>query len=207
MSRTLPRLRFGQIGTGGVADELIGPGLASGALSGMAGDATYQGFNMAFGNQNDFDPLETAEAGVIGGALGGLTDGANDAKAAGEAPTKGKTPCPARGSANPKTKAAAMRGTSLHSDKPGNLPEQLRQKFPDTQFQFTKPGQPGQDVQVTGGTHPSDYQGSDWPPGVDFGDLKPDTDSGVKTFNSDQANKWNSPTQMLPYGPVTGRLK
>ena len=114
---------------------------------------------------------------------------------------------PAKGSANPATRAAAARGSRLHSDKPGNLPDQLRARFPDTEFEFNPPGQPGQDVRVAGGKPPSDYPGSTWRPGVEFGDFKPATASGVRTFKRDQRTKWAEPTQMLPYNPASGTLK
>jgi hypothetical protein len=112
-----------------------------------------------------------------------------------------------KGSANENTKNAASRGTSRHSDKPGNLPDQLRDKYPDTNLEFTKPGVKGQDVKVVGGKHPSEYPDSEWSPGADHGDFKPDTPGGAKTFNHDQKNKWTEPTQKVPYDPTTGKLK
>lgn len=108
---------------------------------------------------------------------------------------------------NPAVQKAANRGSSLHADKPGNLPDQLRKKYPETEFEFTKPGVAGQDVKVKGGKHPSDYEGSTWPKGVDRGDFKPDTPGGKKTFKSDQKNKWPEDTQMLPYDPKAGSLR
>ena len=89
----------------------------------------------------------------------------------------------------------------------GLLPDQLRKRYPDTEFEFTKPGESGQDVKVTGGRHPSDYPGSDWPKSVDRGDFKPDTSGGRKTFRSDQRNKWSEPTHNIPYDPASGTLK
>jgi hypothetical protein len=112
-----------------------------------------------------------------------------------------------KGGANPNVKKAAARGSTLHSDKQGNLPDQLRQKYPETQFEFTKPGTKGQDVKVTGGKHPSEYEGSTWKQGVNYGDFKPDTSSGHATFKSDQKKKWPEETQILPYDPKTGKLK
>jgi hypothetical protein len=112
-----------------------------------------------------------------------------------------------KGSANPVTRAAAGRGSTLHADKPGHLPDQLRARYPNTQFVFKKSGVAGQDVQVVGGTHPSAYPGSSWPAGVDFADFKPNTTSGARTFRSDQANKWSQPTHMLPYSQGTGTLQ
>ncbi len=111
-----------------------------------------------------------------------------------------------KGSNNPTTQAAATKGSTLHSDKPGNLPDQLREKYPDTDFDFTKPGQKGQDVKVVGGTHPSEYPESAWDAGKNHGDFKPDSPGGRKTFKQDQKNKWPEPTQMLPYNSKTGGL-
>jgi RHS repeat-associated protein len=109
-----------------------------------------------------------------------------------------------KGSLNAATKKAASCGSKLHADRPGNLPGQLRNKYPETQFKFTPPGVAGPDVQVTGGMHPS-FLG-DWPEGVDFGDFKPDTAGGLRTFNSDSQNKWNVPVTMITYDPATGTL-
>lgn len=114
---------------------------------------------------------------------------------------------PLRGSANPRTRQASLRGTSLHADQPGNLPDQLRARYPETVFEFTRPGQSGQDVRVVGGRHPSEYAGSDWPSNVNHGDFKPDTAGGLRTFRSDQRSKWAEPTKMLPYDPKSGELK
>ncbi|WP_152622354.1 hypothetical protein [Archangium violaceum] len=112
-----------------------------------------------------------------------------------------------KGGANPAVQRAANRGSTLHSDKPGHLPEQLRQKYPETEFKFNKPGQKGQDVSVQGGKHPSKYSDSKWKEDADHGDFKPDTSTGKKTFESDQKKKWKEETQMLPYDPKTGNLK
>lgn len=121
--------------------------------------------------------------------------------------TSGGTSPKTKGGANPAVKKAAARGSTLHSDKPGHLPDQLREKYPETQFEFTKPGVKGQDVKVTGGKHPSEYEGSTWKQGVNYGDFKPDTSSGHATFKSDQKKKWPEETQILPYDPKTGKLK
>ena len=112
-----------------------------------------------------------------------------------------------KGSANPVTRAAASRGSTLHSDKPGMLPDQLRAQYPSTTVEFTKPGVAGQDVKVVGGDHPSTYGTSSWPKDVNYGDFKPGTDGGAKTFKYDQKYKWDDPTHYLPYDPVTGKLK
>ena len=120
--------------------------------------------------------------------------------------SKSATSTASRGGANPKTQKAAARGSKLHSDKPGHLPDQLRARYPNTDFEFTKPGVAGQDVHVTGGQHPSSYTGSKWPQGVDYADFKPDTPGGRKTFSRDQRLKWKQPTFMLPYDPRSGTL-
>jgi nucleoid-associated protein YgaU len=112
-----------------------------------------------------------------------------------------------KGGNNPAVQAAASRGSTLHSDKPGNLPDQLRAMYPNTVFGFTKPGVAGQDVQVVSGTHPSQYPGATWPTGVVHADFKPGTPSGARTFAADQRLKWSQPTYMLPYDPKTGLLK
>jgi len=83
------------------------------------------------------------------------------------------------------------------------LPEQLREQMPDTEFEIQRTGQ---DVKVVGGTHPSKYPGASWPADVDFGDFKPDTKGGKKTFKADQKHKWEEKTHMLPYDPKTGTL-
>ncbi len=135
------------------------------------------------------------------GSLGGLAGSHIAFASAGDV-----APSSARGGANPAVQKAASRGSTLHSDKPGHLPDQLRQRYPDTQFEFTKPGQVGQDVRVVGGKHPSEYPGSNWPKGVDRADFKPNTPGGNRTFQSDQRNKWPDPTHMLPYDPQSGQL-
>jgi hypothetical protein len=124
-----------------------------------------------------------------------------------EMPAPGESSQRTAGSANPATQRAAIRGSKLHSDQPGNLPDQLRKAYPKTQFKFKKPGEAGQDVEVVGGAHPSDYPQSSWPTGVNYADFKPDTLGGRKTFNYDQRNKWSEKTYMLRYDPETGQLK
>ena len=111
-----------------------------------------------------------------------------------------------KGSANPATRAAAIRGSALHADRPGMLPDQLRTRYPNTQFEFTKSGVAGQDVRIVGGDHPSIDGSSSWPEGVNYGDFKPGTPEGIKTFKYDQKYKWSEPTHYLPYDPITGIL-
>ena len=96
-----------------------------------------------------------------------------------------------RGSQNPAVREAANTGSTLHSDKPGLLPDQLRARFPNSEFEFHSVGQ---DVEFINGVHPSAYEGSSWPEGVNFADFKPDTPSGRSTFNYDQKYKWAEPT-------------
>ena len=119
----------------------------------------------------------------------------------------GGAPSAPKGSANPAVRKAAGQGSRLHSDKPGHLPDQLRQKYPETEFEFTPSGTAGQDVKVVGGKHPSEYPGSNWPKGVDHGDFKPDSAGGRRTFRSDQQKKWAEPTHQLPYDPNSGDLR
>ena len=116
-------------------------------------------------------------------------------------------PSAPRGANNANTAAASARGSTLHSDRPGHLLDQLRALYPNTTFEFTKPGVAGQDVRVISGPHPSTYPGSSWPGGIDFADFKPGTPSGQRTFDRDQRVKWPQPTYMLPYDPTTGLLK
>ena len=111
-----------------------------------------------------------------------------------------------KGSNNPKTSAAAGAGSRAHADQPGRLPDQLRERYPETQFKFAKPGEVGQDVTVIGGKHPSEYPGSTWPKGVNHGDFKPNSATGDRTFRSDQRNKWPDPTHKLPYDRSSGTL-
>ncbi|MDZ4289277.1 MAG: hypothetical protein U0984_15030 [Prosthecobacter sp.] len=114
---------------------------------------------------------------------------------------------PPTGSNNPNTRKASLRGTELHQDRPGNLPDQLRQMYPQTKMEFTPQGKPGQDVKVVGGDHPATYPGSTWLPKIDYADFKPGTPSGRRTFVQDQNNKWKQPTMMIPYDPGSGAIQ
>ncbi len=71
--------------TGGAADALlVGGGLMTagslstavtvGALSGLGGDAAYQGTRMALGDQQRFSGTELAVSGAVGGVLGGAAN-------------------------------------------------------------------------------------------------------------------------------------
>ena len=137
-----------------------------------------------------------AGATVVGSGIY-LNDATKKGTSSGEKP---------KGSNNPKVKKAAASGSKAHSDKPGNLPDQLRKKYPETEFKFKKPGEAGQDVEVVGGKHPSEYPGSNWPKDAAHGDFKPNTAGGKKTFISDQKNKWGQKTVMIPYNPGDGSL-
>ena len=68
----------------------------------------------------------------------------------------------------------AQRGNEFHYDLENGGPAQLREMYPQTDFDFKPRGVAGPDVEVTGGVHPSNYPGSTWYPGSDFGDFKPD---------------------------------
>jgi hypothetical protein len=101
-------------------------------------------------------------------------------------------------------------GNQVHYDELNGstgqeLPTKLSECYPDTEFEFAGRGERGPDVTVTGGTHPSEYPGSTWDPDNDFGDFKPDTSSGAKTFDSDiGSGKLPPNTEFLPYDPETG---
>jgi hypothetical protein len=153
-------------------------------------------------------------SGFLGGVIGRQTQ-AGISSAMGRGPGGGRgplvVPAPSsatpRGSNNPNTKRWSAKGTKVHTDLPGHLPDQLRDRYDQTSMEFKKPGQPGQDVRVIGGKHPSEYPGSTWPAGVDHADFKPDTRGGQKTFRQDQKHKWKEPTHMLPYDPQTEKLR
>ncbi len=86
-------------------------------------------------------------------------------------------------------------------------PSQLSAMFPDTEFAFARRGQSGPDVTVTGGTHPSEYPNSIWSSESNFGDFKPNTESGARTFRRDiSSGKLPKDTIMIPYDPSTGRV-
>jgi hypothetical protein len=183
----------GLVGAGvgvGTGIALAGLAIAGAALSG-GGMALAAGGSIAGGAAIS----AVAQSGVAVGSLA-AGSGVNYAQGNGAQ----------RGGANPDVQKAASRGSTLHSDKPGNLPDQLRQRYPETEFEFKKPGQAGQDVEVVGGKHPSQYPASDWPEGVNHADFKPNTPGGKQTFQSDQRNKWPDPTHMLPYDPKSGKL-
>lgn len=103
-------------------------------------------------------------------------------------------------------------GNTVHYDvnnggKGEELPSKLRQQYPDTEFRFSLRGQKGADVEWLRGKHPSEYEGSTWPKGYDYGDFKPNTKSGWNQFQKDVLKgKLPSNTRILPYDPATGDL-
>ncbi len=117
----------------------------------------------------------------------------------------------ARGCRNAKVRGAVNRGNQVHYDQLNGatgqqLPSALKQKYPDTEFDFKRRGQPGPDATVKGGTHPSQYPGSSWNPGNNFGDFKPDTQSGGSKFRGEiKSGKLPRNTEMLPYNPQNGK--
>jgi RHS repeat-associated protein len=186
-------------------------GVVSGtAAVGFGGSAMgwLSGLTMSWvgGREVVFGAAEGDEGRMVEGAVIGLSGWGMVGEGLGSGP-RAQPPAAGKGGANPATRAAASRGSTLHADKSGHLPDQLRARYPDTQFEFTKPGIAGQDVRVVSGTHPSEYPGSTWPAGVNHADFKPGTPTGVRTFARDQATKWSETTQMLTYDPSTGLLQ
>ena len=103
----------------------------------------------------------------------------------------------------------AQKGNNLHYDSlnggtGSGLPTELQNMYPKTKFDFARRGQPGADVAVTGGVHPSDtsvYPNTKWPAGYDQGDFKPNTPRGRREFRHDR-NKGKyggNPTVMIAY--------
>lgn len=138
----------------------------------------------------------------------GSDGGGNTSGGTGAAPNPKKP----KGTKNPETKKAQNMGNKVHYDKKNGGtgeggPTQLQEQYPETEFSFTRRGEKGPDVEVTGGKHPSEYPGSNWIPENPYADFKPNTPSGVKTFERDiSKGKLPENTQILPYDPVTGSL-
>ena len=117
--------------------------------------------------------------------------------------------------ANPKVRAAADLGNRVHYDQLNGgaagsveLPSALQARYPNTQFRFARRGEQGPGVEVVGGAHPSQYPNSTWDPANNFGDFKPGTTSGTRTFNQDvRKGKLPTNTQNLTYDPTTGKLQ
>ena len=100
-----------------------------------------------------------------------------------------------------------MHYDALHGGSGSPLPTALTELFPSTEFQFTSRGVAGADVEVVGGMHPSDYTGSAWPQGYDFGDFKPMSSDSFARFAREMNNGKLPPTTVfLPYDKVTGKL-
>ena len=86
-------------------------------------------------------------------------------------------------------------------------PTQLQQRYPDTQFRFAPRGSSGPDVAYQGGPHPSSYPNSSWPQEFNYGDFKPNTPSGLRTFYNDlNSGKLPSDTVPLPYNRLEFKL-
>jgi len=114
-----------------------------------------------------------------------------------------------RGMNNPKIRRAVAAGNRFHYDKTTDAgryehvggPTQIKeQRYPQTIFRFARRGQRLPDVEVIGGRHPSNYPGSRWPPGINKGDFKPNTPTGM-------AFKLPADTLRLPYDPETQELR
>jgi YD repeat-containing protein len=118
-----------------------------------------------------------------------------------------------RGMRNPKVAASVNLGNQLHYDQLNGgtgqgLPTQLSNLYPNTEFSFLPRGAKGADVEFISGPHPSTYPHSTWLPGNNFGDFKPFTPSSTYNFNSKIKNgKLPVNTQLLPYFPLSGKLK
>jgi len=116
------------------------------------------------------------------------------------------------------TSDALNMGNKVHYDQLNGgtgewLPTELQRMYPETQFNFTRRGQSGADVEfeeMPGNKHPSEYEVNPmkWPEGFNYGDFKPYTGSGYATFLKD-INKGKLPddTAFLPYDPQSGELK
>ena len=78
--------------------------------------------------------------------------------------------------------------------------------YPQTDFNFNVRGRPGADVEVVGGTPPSDsivYPDTNWHEGSDLGDFKPDNASGLRHFREDIRNgKYPANTVPIWYDPL-----
>ena len=106
-------------------------------------------------------------------------------------------------------------GNKVHYDQLNGgtgewLPTELQKMYKDTEFSFPRRGQRGADVEYVSGMHPSKYKLNPmkWPEGFNYGDFKPGTANGYKTFLKD-INKGKLPADSvyLPYEPKTGKLK
>ena len=81
-------------------------------------------------------------------------------------------------------------------------PSQTQELYLETEFYFAPRRAKGPDVVVVGGQHPSQYPGSSWPAGFNYGDFKPLTSSGIRTFYGDlNIGKFPIDTTPLYYDP------
>jgi RHS repeat-associated core domain len=106
-------------------------------------------------------------------------------------------------------------GNLVHYDQENGgegkwLPSEFQEMYPDANLKFTFRGEKGVDVEVLpGGTHPSLHSENpmNWPEGFDYGDFKPGTSSGLRTFYKDiNSGKIPADSVFLPYDPETGKL-
>jgi hypothetical protein len=88
------------------------------------------------------------------------------------------------------------------------LNSELRDMYENTVFRFASRGAKGVDVTYVSGQHPSEYDINpmNWQPGNNFGDFKPGTYSGYKTFLRELGGKIPMDSEYLPYNPETGKL-
>lgn len=118
------------------------------------------------------------------------------------------------GSVTRLTANAMDMGNKVHYDQLNGgkgewLPTELQNMYKDTEFKFARRGQSGADIEVTGGKHPSQYKVNPlkWPSGFDYGDFKPYTGSGYKTFLKDiNSGKLPSDSVFVPYNSKSGKM-
>ncbi|MCP4995663.1 MAG: RHS repeat-associated core domain-containing protein, partial [Gammaproteobacteria bacterium] len=108
---------------------------------------------------------------------------------------------------HPELERPVDRGNRFHYDEKNGAdgqygPSQIQEMYPDTEFRFPRRGQSGADVEYLDGKHPSEYPNSTWLEGNDFGDFKPNTPNGSRTFSQEINNgKLPEDTTPLPYDP------
>jgi hypothetical protein len=113
-------------------------------------------------------------------------------------------PPPINGSTPANRTGNLAHNDALNGGQGAEMPTKTQAQYPNTEFYFTPRFVKGPDVTVTGGQHPSTYPGSTWPAGNPYGDFKPATPGGTKTFKSDvKTGKLPPNTTLLPYDPVT----
>ena len=158
--------------------------------------------------------------GGAGGVAAGLTpvNGSFKLQGRGGAKPAGGQSCGPEGKGTGTPDAAATMNPGLRAANKGNLahydelnggtgrglPTALQEEFPNTVFEFARRGQKGPDVTVRDGVHPSLYEGSRWPAGVNTADFKPGNPSGLGRFASEiRSGKLPPGTIVLPYDPDT----